>query len=159
MQTEKSQPSGQWIMPKGEQIMPETRFTSFLALFVDHRAGISLSVLETDVWCDSRGHYVLPLSVTPLKQESVCNQLLPEFSSNQFENLHKCYEHIEDVHVTFCRRKNNFWQNDGIFEFKVSLQYRVASLCNQHLPGFSSYLFETLHRCWRCACDFWQVRK
>ena len=32
---------------------------------------------------------------------SLCNQLLPEFSSNQFETLHRCYKHIEDVHVTF----------------------------------------------------------
>ena len=26
---------------------------------------------------------------------SLCNQLLPEFSSNQFETLHRCYKHIE----------------------------------------------------------------
>ena len=36
---------------------------------------------------------------------SLCYQLLPEFSSNQFETVHRCYKHIEDVHVTFCRRK------------------------------------------------------
>ena len=35
----------------------------------------------------------------------LCIQFLPEFSSNQFETLHRCYKHIEDVHVTFCRRK------------------------------------------------------
>ena len=39
---------------------------------------------------------------------SLCNQLLPEFSSNQFETLHRCYKHIEDVHVTFSRQENNF---------------------------------------------------
>ena len=39
---------------------------------------------------------------------SLCNQLLPEFSSNQFETLHRCYKHIEDVHVTFGRHENNF---------------------------------------------------
>ena len=43
MQTEKSQPEGKWIMP-------ETRFTSFLALFVDPRVGISRSASETDDW-------------------------------------------------------------------------------------------------------------
>ena len=32
---------------------------------------------------------------------SLCKSLLPEFSSNQFETLHRCYKHIEDVHVTF----------------------------------------------------------
>ena len=41
MQTEKSQPSGQWIMP-------ETRFTEFLALSIDLRVGISRSASETD---------------------------------------------------------------------------------------------------------------
>ena len=39
---------------------------------------------------------------------SLCNQLLSEFSSNQFETLHRCYEHIEDVHVTFSRQDNHF---------------------------------------------------
>ena len=39
---------------------------------------------------------------------SLCNQLLPEFSSNQFETLQRCYKHIEDVHVTFCWQENNF---------------------------------------------------
>ena len=39
---------------------------------------------------------------------SLCNQLLPECSSNQFETMHRCYKHIEDVHVTFSRQENNF---------------------------------------------------
>ena len=29
-------------------------------------------------------------------------------SSNQFETLHSCYKHIEDVYVTFSRQENNF---------------------------------------------------
>ena len=39
---------------------------------------------------------------------SLCNRHLPEFSSNQFETLHRCYKHIEDVHVTFSRQENHF---------------------------------------------------
>ena len=39
---------------------------------------------------------------------SLCNQLLPEFSTNQFETFHICYKHIENVHVTFSRQENNF---------------------------------------------------
>ena len=39
---------------------------------------------------------------------SLCNQLLPDFSSNRFETLPRCYKHIEDVHVTSGRQKNNF---------------------------------------------------
>ena len=39
---------------------------------------------------------------------SLCNQLLPEFSSNQFETFHRCHKHIEDVHVTFSRQENKF---------------------------------------------------
>ena len=59
---------------------------------------------------------------------SLCNQLLPEFSSNQFETFHRCYKHIEDVHVTFSRKENNFGQNYGILDldnFQVRLQYWV----------------------------------
>ena len=47
---------------------------------------------------------------------SLCDQLLPEFSSNQFETFHRCYKHIEDVHVTFSRQENHFWQNYGILD-------------------------------------------
>ena len=32
---------------------------------------------------------------------SLCNQLLPEFSSNQFETSQRCYKHVEDVYLTF----------------------------------------------------------
>ena len=39
---------------------------------------------------------------------SLCNQLLPGFASNQFETLHRCYEHNEDVHVTSSKQENNF---------------------------------------------------
>ena len=34
---------------------------------------------------------------------SLCNQLLLEYSGNQFETVHRCYKPIEDVHVTFCK--------------------------------------------------------
>ena len=39
---------------------------------------------------------------------SLCNQLLPGFASNQFETLHRCYKHNEDVHVTFSKQENHF---------------------------------------------------
>ena len=39
---------------------------------------------------------------------SLCYQLLPEFSSNQLETLHRWFKHIEDVHVTFSRQGNKF---------------------------------------------------
>ena len=83
---------------------------------------------------------------------SLCNQLLQEFSSNQFETFHRCYKHIKDVHVTFSRQENNFLQNYSILDldnFQVRLQYWVVSLCNQLLPDFSSKQFETFHRCYK----------
>ena len=46
----------------------------------------------------------------------LCNQLLPEFSSNQFETFHRYYKYIEDVHVTFGRQENNFWPNYSILD-------------------------------------------
>ena len=33
--------------------------------------------------------------------------------------------------------------------FEVSLKRRVATLCNQLLPGIASNQFETLHRCYK----------
>ena len=81
---------------------------------------------------------------------SMCNQLLPKFSSNQFETFHVCYEHIEDVHVNLSRQENNFWQNYSILDldnFQVRLQYWVASLWNQLLPEFTSN--QTVHRCYK----------
>ena len=39
---------------------------------------------------------------------SLCNQFLPEFSSNQFEILQRYHKHTEDVHVTLSRKENNF---------------------------------------------------
>ena len=80
---------------------------------------------------------------------SLCNQLLTEILCNQFETLHRCFKHNEDVHVTFSRQENYFWQNYGILDldkFQVMLQFWVASLCKQLLPGFGSNQFETLHR-------------
>ena len=41
---------------------------------------------------------------------SLCIQTLPEFSSNQFETLHRCHKHIEDVHVTFFVGKKIIFQ-------------------------------------------------
>ena len=39
---------------------------------------------------------------------NLCNQHLPEFLSNQFETLHRCHKHIENVLVTFSRQENHF---------------------------------------------------
>ena len=82
----------------------------------------------------------------------MCNQLLPGFSSNQFETLHRSYKHNEDLHMTFSEQENNFLQNYSILDlddFQVMLQYGVASLRNQLLPEFSSNQFETLHKCYK----------
>ena len=94
---------------------------------------------------------------------SLCNQLLLQFSMDHFETMHTCCGYIEDVHVNFCRRKNNVCQNYCILDldnfqvrasilgckFQVRLQYGVASLCNEFLPEFSRIQFETLHRCYK----------
>ena len=79
---------------------------------------------------------------------SLCNQLLPEFSCNRFETLHRCYKHIEDVHVTFSRQENHFDKITVFWTetiFQVMFQKEVVRLCNQLLSGFSSIHFETLH--------------
>ena len=61
-----------------------------------------------------------------------------------FETMQTCCGYIEDAHVNFCRPKNNFCQIYGIFDLdslEVSLQHRIASLCNQLLPEVSSNQF------------------
>ena len=74
----------------------------------------------------------------------------PEFSRNQFETEHRCYQPLENVHGTLKMKKQfftNFNLND-LDDFEVRLQFSLASLCNQLLPEFSSNQFETLHRCY-----------
>ena len=66
---------------------------------------------------------------------------------DHFETLHSCCRYIEDVHVNYetiiFDKIRAFSTPDN---FEVSLQHKVASLCNQLFPGFSSNQFETLHR-------------
>ena len=59
------------------------------------------SILDLDNFQVRLQYWVASLS-------SLCSQPLPEFSSNQFETLHRCYKHIEDVHVSFSRQINIF---------------------------------------------------
>ena len=78
----------------------------------------------------------------------LCDQLLPGFACNQFETLHRCYKHIEDMHMIFGKQENNFWINYIILDldtFLVRLQYRVASLCNQHPSINSSQSFQAIY--------------
>ena len=82
---------------------------------------------------------------------SLCNQLLLQFSMDHFETMYTCCGYIEDLHLNFCRRKNNFDKITAfstLDNFEVSLQRLVASLRNQ-LPGSASNQFETLHRCYK----------
>ena len=61
------------------------------------------------------------------------------------------------MHVTFSKQKNSFekitaFWTKTIFRFdnfQVRLQYWVARLCNQHLPGFASNQLETSHKCYK----------
>ena len=84
-----------------------------------------------------------------VRRTKKCNQLLLEFSSNQSETLHRCYQPIMMCMWLFEDEKKKR-QNHGVFDFdnfEVRLQYRIASLCNQLLPDCSSNQFEKLHRC------------
>ena len=86
------------------------------------------------------------------KVSGLCNHLLLGFSSNHFETLHRCYMHIEDVHVNVCKQKKKFLtklRHFRVRQFGGYLHHRVASVCNPLLPGFSSNQFETLNRCYK----------
>ena len=83
----------------------------------------------------------------------MCNQVLLQFLIVHFETMRTCCGYIEDVHMNFCRqKKKKKFDKITAFstrQFQVSLQRRVASLCNQLLPGFASNQFETLHICYK----------
>ena len=69
MQIEKSQPSGQ-------RILPETRLASFPALSVNPRVGISLSAFKADV-----RFYLSRLSIPYIPSHSVLESLRTMFES------------------------------------------------------------------------------
>ena len=67
------------------------------------------------------------------------------------ETMHTCCGYIEDVHVVLLMKKIMFDKItafSNLDNFEVSLQRRVASLCNRLLPGFASNQFENLHKCY-----------
>ena len=52
--------------------------------------------------------------------ESLYNQLLLQFLSNQSETSHKCHRHIEDVHLFFPKRKKViFDQITAFLDFEI----------------------------------------
>ena len=62
------------------------------------------------------GAYVLPYALCAVWVTNSCNQLLTEFSSNQFKTLYKYYKHIKDVHLTVLKLKFFFLKNYGDFD-------------------------------------------
>ena len=152
-----------WVASLCNQLLPEFSSNQFETLHRCYKhiedVHVTFSRQENNFW---QNYSILDLDNFQVRLQygvgSLCNQLLPEFSSNQF--FHRCYKHIEDVHVTLSRQENNFWQNYDILDLdnfqvrlQVRLQYWVASLCNQLLPEFSSNQFETLHRCYKYIED------
>ena len=53
-----------------------------------------------------------------------CNQLFPEFSSNQFETLHIYYKHTEDVHVIFFAKEKIIFGE--IMSFLIQTSFRLG---------------------------------
>ena len=73
---------------------------------------------------------------------------------DHFETMNTCSGYTEDVHVNFCRQKQNFF--DKIMAFLTWTILRLAfsiGLCNQLLLGFSSNQFETMYRCYKYIED------
>ena len=63
---------------------------------------------------------------------SLCNQLFPGFASNQFEILHRCYKHNEDVHLIFSKQEIFFYKITAFWTltiFRLDFKYGVASFC------------------------------
>ena len=49
---------------------------------------------------------------------------------DQFETMHTCCGYIEDVHVKFCREKNNYGILD-LDNFQVRLQFGLGQFSGQ----------------------------
>ena len=83
---------------------------------------------------------------------SLCNQLHPEFSSNQFETLHRCYKHIEDVHVTLAGKKIILTklQHLGLRRFSGQVSVSPLRVLKHSFWNFA----QLVKACWRCACVF-----
>ena len=74
----------------------------------------------------------------------LCNQLLQEFYGNLFETLHRCYTHIENVHVTLCWQKKIFLtkldlQHFWLSSFEVRFQYGIASCFTNFSQSFWAF--------------------
>ena len=81
-----------------------------------------------------------PFELSHFRQGFVCRWIIICF---YFETMQTCCGYIEDAHVNFCGPKK-FLSNLRTFDLdnlEVSFQHRVASLCNQLLPGVSSSQF------------------
>ena len=73
--------------------------------------------------------------------ESLYNQLLLQCYSNQSEILHKCFRHIEDVHLLFfeVKKKIIFDKITAILDFEI-LQFLANTLKKVSIIN-SSYSF------------------
>ena len=64
--------------------------------------------------------------------KSLYNQFLLQFLSSQSETLHKCFKHIEDVHLSFLKRKKSSFflvKITAFLDFEI-LQFLDKTLWN-----------------------------
>ena len=83
------------------------------------------------------------------------NQLLQEFSSNQFETLDICYKYIEDVHVTYWRwkkqllTKSRHFGLSQIWGYAVILDSNSPRIFKQSMRNYA----EMFQRCFKHTED------
>ena len=84
--------------------------------------------------------------------ETMYNQLLLQFLSNQSETSHKCYRHIEDVHFLLKRKKNSFEKVTAFLDFKIYsvwlIHYGKVVMINSINCSYSDGGGRVVRRCW-----------
>ena len=83
--------------------------------------------------------------------ESLYNQHLLEFLSNQSETSQKCYRHIENLHLLFCREKVIFDKITAFLDFEI-LQFLAKTLWKVFFSTLTTilrYQSEPLEKCFR----------
>jgi hypothetical protein len=93
---------------------------------------------------------------------TLCNQLLPHLLADILQTLHSCYGHIENVHVTFWKYSDIFFEKFtcswtwSFFQHVLNRRHLLYVINSSHTfrLTYSSNLVQLLWTHWRCACDF-----
>ena len=92
-----------------------------------------------------------------IRIDTLCAQLLLEFSTNHFETIHTCSTWSVDVHVVLGLSSRYFYQLFFYLVFQGWITIRIDTLWAQLLLEFSTDHFETMDTCSTSSVDVHMV--